>query len=92
MKTDVVVKEYVKGLSDNELTFLGARFKQNLCGDKEEIIRKLSENKDVDQWLATSSSANEFFDMLDVVGECISAEYSYRFDDERRQKKKFRRD
>ena len=56
MRADAVVKEYVKRLSQDDLSFLGLRFKQNLTGDKAEIANKLAEDEEIDKWLATSTS------------------------------------
>ena len=73
-KTDAVLKEYVRGLSDEDLRFLNSRFQQLLCGDRAEIADILFKDKDVDRWLASATSAEDWFDMLDVVGQNVVRE------------------
>ena len=93
MKADAVVKEYVKRISDDELAFLGIRFKQSLCGDKSEIALKLAEDEEVDKWLSSSTSSVEWFEMVDAIGECVKSEYNRRWDESDRPKKRYvRRD
>ena len=82
MRADAVVKEYVKRLSQDDLSFLGLRFKQNLTGDKAEIANKLAEDEEIDKWLATSTCADEWFDMVDSIGDCVKQEYGRRADEE----------
>lgn len=90
MKADAVVKEYVKRISDDDLSYLGIRYKQGLCGDKAEIALKLAEDEELDRWLSSSISADEWFEMVDSIGECVKSEYNRRLDDEdRRPKKKY---
>ena len=92
MKADAVVKEYVKRISDDDLSFLGIRFKQNLIGDKVEIALKLAEDEEIDRWLASSASSDEWFEMVDAIGECVKSEYNRRWDDDRPKKKYVKRE
>lgn len=91
MKADAVVKEYVKRISDDDLAYLGIRFKQSLCGDTGAIAQKLSEDEEIDRWLSASTSADEWFEMLDVIGEQIKIEYNRRIDEEEQQEKRQRK-
>ena len=86
MKADAVVKEYVKRISDDDLAYLGIRFKQSLCGDRADIALKLAEDEDIDRWLSTSSGADEWFDMLEAISEQIKLEYSRRSEEEDQRK------
>jgi hypothetical protein len=90
MKAEVIVKEYVKRISDEDLSFLGVRFKQNLCGDGVEIANKLAEDFEIDDWLSTSCSGEEWFEMIDLIADYVKSEYSRRVDDgdSKRRKRK----
>ena len=96
MKVEMVVKEYVKRISNDDLAYLGIRFKQDMCGDKAEIALKLAQDAEVDQWLATSKSADEWFEMVEYIGDCVKIEYNRRVGDEadekRPRRKSFRRE
>ena len=86
MKADAVVKEYVSRISNEDLAYLGIRFKQNLCGDMTEIALKLAEDEVIDRWLGASHGADEWFRMIDVIGECVKMEYSRRLEESDRKK------
>jgi len=78
-KTDAVLKEYVRGLSDEDLRFLNTRFQHMLCGDRAEIAEILSKDKDVDRWLASATLAEEWFDMLEIMGQSVVREAKRRY-------------
>lgn len=97
MKVDVIVKEYVKRISDDDLAYLGLRFKQDLFGDKAEIAEKVSKDAEIDSWLAASTSTEELFSMIDVIGAHVKSEYARRIEaneeeDKDKRYKKRRRD
>ena len=73
-KSDLMLKEYSKRLSDEDLRFLNARFTQNLQDDHADIFNKLSTDKEVNHWLSTALSGLEFFAMVDKVGEFVVRE------------------
>jgi hypothetical protein len=73
-KNDLVLREYSKRLSDEDLRYLNGRFLQNLQDDRAEIFNKLSADKDVDQWLKGALSGDELFNMVDKVGEFVMRE------------------
>lgn len=87
MKVDAV-KEYVKRISDEDLAFLSIRFRQKLYGDRAAVLKKLSEDSRIDQWLSSSTAAEELFDMVDFIGEQINQEYSRRVDEDSEKKYK----
>jgi hypothetical protein len=77
-QSDVILTEYVKRLSDDDLSWLRIRSKQDVCGDKADIANFLSKDKDVDRWLLTAATADDLFDMLELVGNHIQQEYNRR--------------
>jgi len=81
-----VASDYVKRLSDEALDDLAMRFQQDLAGDKAMICEFLSQDKEVDKWLAKAADADEFFDMLEVVGEAVLRECNYRDEQARRKR------
>ena len=78
--SDSILTEYVRKLSDDDLSWLRLRCKQDVCGDKGEIANFLSRDKDVDRWLLTATGSDDFFDMLDLVGYHVQQENSRRND------------
>jgi hypothetical protein len=77
-KVNVNLNEYVRRLSDGDLSFLRARFVQNLCGDRADVLNLLSRDREIDRWLATAVGGDELFDMLETLGEHICDEYDRR--------------
>lgn len=88
MKAEVIVREYVKRISNDDLSYLGVRFKQNLCGDGVDIANKLAEDAEIDKWLSTSGSSEEWFEMVDVIADHVKSEYSRRIDDGETKRRK----
>lgn len=77
-KVDVILSEYARKLSDDDLMFLGSRFKQGLCGDTADIANFVSRDNSVDKWLSTATSGPEWFDMIERLGASIKEEYERR--------------
>lgn len=75
---EVLLKEYCSKLKDDDLYYLYSRFTQFLTGDRADISNYLSQSKDLDRWLASAESSNDFFDMLDKVGEFVVKEFESR--------------
>ena len=78
--SDSILMEYVKKLSDDDLSWLRIRSKQDVAGDKAEIATFLSKDRDVDRWLQTAANADEFFNMLDQVAYHFQQENNRRND------------
>ncbi len=78
--SDILIKEYVRNLMDEDVRFLFSRYSQMLFGDRAEIVEFLSQKRDIDRWLQSASSSFELFNMVDQVGENIQKEYARRFD------------
>lgn len=77
-KVESVLVEYVRRLSDEDLAFLRMRFVQNLHGDRADIANFLSRDAEVDRWLRSAASAEEFFDALQNAGDCAMKEFERR--------------
>ena len=75
MDVNTILKEYVERLSEDDIIYLGIRFKQNLCGDRAEIAKKLSSDIVIDEWLCLARSSKEWYNMVDNVGMSIGKEY-----------------
>lgn len=78
MDSNIILKEYVERLSEEDIIFLGVRFKQNLCGDRAAIAKKLSEDSVIDEWLCLARNSNEWHNMVDNVGISLGKEYDNR--------------
>jgi len=78
MKTGVMLNEYVKRLPDGVLYDLRMRIKQNLSGDRAVVANILAQDKEIDKWLSKATDADDFFDMLELVGEYVMKEYGRR--------------
>lgn len=75
---DSLLKEYCSRLNDNDLYYLESRFSQFLCGDRADISNFLSQSKDVDRVLASAENSNEFFDIVDRIGDFVKKECAAR--------------
>lgn len=73
-----LLKEYAKKLSEDTLEYLYVRFKQNLCGDRAEIADMISRDKNMDRLLAGATDSDEWFNLIDLVGEYVIVEYDKR--------------
>jgi hypothetical protein len=73
-----ILREYVRRLNDDDLKFLGARLTHRLGGDLGESLELIQRNQDIDKWLSSASSADDFFNMLDQVDSYIQQEMKKR--------------
>ena len=78
-KDDVIVTEYVRKLSDEDLSFLGGRFKQRLGGDMADVAKVLAKDADIDKWLSGANSGSEWFDMVEKIDDTVKTELEHRF-------------
>lgn len=77
-RPDIYLKEYCQRLSDENLKFLHSRFSQNLSGDAEEILGFLSNVREIDKWLITAETHDDFYDMIDLVQYAVTKEHERR--------------
>jgi hypothetical protein len=76
--SDVVLREYVRRISDAEITFLRTRFRQRLCGDMAEIAVALARDSELDAWLQESTTADEWYSMVDKLASFVDREFDRR--------------
>jgi hypothetical protein len=77
-KPDIYLKEYCQRLSDDNLKFLAQRLSQRLSGDMAETFDFLSNVKEIDRWLATATTCNDLFDMIDFIYSVVQKEHDRR--------------
>jgi hypothetical protein len=77
-KPDVYLKEYCQKLSDDNLKLLGNRLSQKMSGDLGDVLEFLSNNREMDRWLASAQTSIELYDMIDAVGESVATELQKR--------------
>lgn len=70
-----VSKEFVKKVNDDDLRFLHVRFSQRIGSDMAEAIQYLQRIPEMDRWLSTASTSQEFLGMVDHVENCIQNEF-----------------
>lgn len=75
---DSNLREYAKNLSDADVSFLYVRFQQRLGGDMGEISEVLTRNKEIDRWLASAKSHDEWDEMFEKLARIISESYKSR--------------
>lgn len=73
-KPEVIVREYVSKLSDDNLSFLETRLTERYGGDVSEALELIGRSSELDKWLSTAKSGHEFFDMIDSITDCIDKE------------------
>lgn len=77
-RPDIYLKEYCQRLSDESLKFLNGRFSQNLAGDMPELFDFLSNVREIDKWLISAETHEDFYDMIDLVQYSVSREHEKR--------------
>lgn len=80
-KAESILKEYVRRLNDDTLRVLYSRLSQSMCGDVAEAAEVLSQDRTIDNWLSTASSAADWYSMLDLIEEYVRKEHSRRSGD-----------
>ena len=73
-KSDLVLKEYVSRLSDENINFLQTRFEQNRAGDLSDCLDFMSRNQDMDRLLCSALSVDEFYSVIDQIVESVRKE------------------
>jgi hypothetical protein len=77
-KPEVLLKEYVGKLSEENLVFLQSRFEQRLQGDLAECLVLLAKTTEIDKFLNTAKSSDEFYEFIDLVAEYVKKEFKKR--------------
>jgi hypothetical protein len=66
-KNDLIVKEYIRRLSDDDLCAIVSRLTQPVCGDRADISFFFEKDKDLNKWLCQARGAFEWFDKVDLI-------------------------
>lgn len=77
-KLDVILKEYVSQLVVDNLKFLSLRLDQRIGSDLAEALDAVSECQEIDKWLASAKSCDEFYNMIDTLQEYVDRELNKR--------------
>lgn len=80
-KPETLLKEYVTRLSDENLKFANGRLTQRLAGDLPEVLDFFSKSNDMDRWLSSAKTCDDFYNMLDFAHKVLDKEYTKRFGD-----------
>jgi hypothetical protein len=73
-----VVKEYVRRLSDDDLSSVVEKLTQPICGDRADVSLMFEKDKDLDRWLSQCKGANDWFDKVDLIQDLSVLEISRR--------------
>lgn len=87
-KTESVVKEYVRHLSDEDLDVLVEKLTQPVCGDRADVSVMFQKDKDLDKWLCQAKGAFEWFDKVDLIENQAVSEQEKRYSSKEKKKKK----
>lgn len=77
-KPDASVREYLRRLPDDEVQFLSGRIGQKLGGDLGLVAELLQRDSSIDKVLQSLDNAEEWFDVVDRIGELAQYEISNR--------------
>jgi len=69
-----LVRKYVRRLPDEDLVYLHARLSQRLGGDLGEAVTFIEKSPEMDRWFATASSADDLYDMCDLVYQYLESD------------------
>lgn len=75
MKNSPSLKEYANQLNDTDIHCIYVGFHEGDTGGTTDYVSK---NKDIEKWLSTAESTDEFFKMMDQIQAAIDAEYRSR--------------
>jgi len=78
-KFNDVLKEYVRRLNDDDLKYIGMRLANRLGGDLGEAVEVVQRQPEMDRWLSSATSADDFFNMVDQVDSYVQLEVKKRF-------------
>lgn len=69
-----ILVEYCGSLSDADLRFLGTRMTERYSGDLGEALNSLSKKPQIDNILGSARSADELYQLCDVIGDLLRKE------------------
>jgi len=68
------IKDYVRGLNDEEWRFIQARLTQRLSGDLGEAIVLMEKTPEVDRFLGGALSATDYYNRLDHIEAIVQGD------------------
>ena len=77
-RTASLVREYVRELSDDNLNDIVQKWSQKLGGDYANLAYLFQRNRAIDDLLRSAQSAEDWFDLVDFIGEAASRELKNR--------------
>lgn len=69
-----LIKKYCTRIEDADLCLLACSLPQRVVGDRAAACEVLQKDKEMDKWLASSLSAEEWFFKADTIGEIAALE------------------
>lgn len=73
-----IVKEYLRRLSDEDLSVIVDRLTQPVSGDRADVSYLFAKDKDIDKWLSQAKSAFDWFDKVDLIQDQAEIETTKR--------------
>ena len=70
-QTASMVRAYLRRLPDEDRTFLHTRLRERFGGDVGSAVIVMQKDAHIDRWLSTARSANELYDMVDIVAQYL---------------------
>ncbi len=80
-KPETILREFVSRLSLDNLKYLNMRLNQRIGSDMSEAIDLMAGSQDVDKWLATARTCDDFYDMVDLAQSYVERELHRRAPD-----------
>jgi hypothetical protein len=77
-KTASLVREYVRELSVENLSDIVQKWSQKLSRDYADLAYFFQKNRPIDELLRGAQSAEEWFDLVDFIGEAANRELKNR--------------
>ncbi len=74
----MVLKNFVRSLSDDDLMYILFRLDERKSGDVGEAVEKIEQEIEIDQFLGFSKDAWTLYDAIDEIHEYIGREWQRR--------------
>lgn len=78
MKRDRAVVEFINSVSDEDLRFLALRLIEKMSGDMPDALNFLSRKQEVDLFLGSASSVEDFYKSCDTIKDWVVKEVKRR--------------
>jgi hypothetical protein len=78
MKKDVILKEFVRSLSDDDIRFVCFRLSEKKSGDLGEVVEFIQQDPEIDRVLASAKDSTELYDLIDEIYDQLDREWKRR--------------